>query len=80
MQSSKRYGRSGHLIGKKARLHQTWSIAGLIAAKELMSNPAHLNLITFQLRTSFSELVTFESHSLSTLKIVQFTISLTQHI
>ncbi|KAM3094758.1 glycoside hydrolase 100 family protein [Phormidesmis sp. 146-35] len=47
MQSSKRYGRSGRLIGKEARLYQTWSISGLIAAKELMSNPAHLNLITF---------------------------------
>jgi glycogen debranching enzyme len=40
-------GRSGRLIGKEARLYQTWSIAGLMAAKEFLLNPTHLDLITF---------------------------------
>ncbi|MCY6494029.1 glycoside hydrolase 100 family protein [Leptolyngbya sp. GGD] len=41
-------GRSGHLIGREARLSQTWSIAGLLAAKEFIAHPDHLSLISLE--------------------------------
>ncbi|MBF2004915.1 MAG: glycoside hydrolase 100 family protein [Chlorogloeopsis fritschii C42_A2020_084] len=41
-------GKNGRLIGKEARIYQTWSIAGLLAAKEIIANPAYLDLITFE--------------------------------
>jgi hypothetical protein len=47
-------GRSGRLIGKEARLYQTWSIAGLLAAKEFINHPAHLSLINFEWQMEFS--------------------------
>ncbi|WP_239033159.1 glycoside hydrolase 100 family protein [Leptothermofonsia sichuanensis] len=40
-------GPDGRLIGKEARKFQTWTIAGYLLAKELLANPHHLNLITF---------------------------------
>jgi hypothetical protein len=40
-------GKNGRLIGKEARIYQTWSIAGLLAAKEFIANPEHLKIITF---------------------------------
>lgn len=40
-------GKNGRLIGKEARIYQTWTIAGLLAAKELSLNPRHLDLISF---------------------------------
>jgi hypothetical protein len=40
-------GRYGHLIGREARKHQTWTIAGYLVAKALMSNLEHLSLICF---------------------------------
>ncbi|MGF1676471.1 MAG: glycoside hydrolase 100 family protein [Rivularia sp. (in: cyanobacteria)] len=40
-------GKNGRLIGKKARKYQLWTIAGLLLAKELISNPSHLKLICF---------------------------------
>jgi len=40
-------GPDGRLIGKEARKYQTWTIAGYLLAKELIANPAHLKLITF---------------------------------
>ncbi|MGG6263928.1 glycoside hydrolase 100 family protein [Leptolyngbya sp. AN03gr2] len=40
-------GRSGRLIGKEARLYQTWSIAALIAAQEFVTDANHLNLLSF---------------------------------
>ncbi|BAZ11664.1 neutral invertase [Calothrix sp. NIES-4071] len=40
-------GKNGRLIGKEARSHQTWTIAGLLAAKELLANPEYINLIGF---------------------------------
>ncbi len=40
-------GKNGRLIGKEARIYQTWTIAGLLAAKELFLNPQHLDLISF---------------------------------
>jgi Alkaline and neutral invertase len=36
------------LIGKEARIYQTWTIAGLLAAKELIANPKYLDLISFE--------------------------------
>ena len=40
-------GTNGRLIGKEARKYQTWTIAGFLLAKELMNNPKHLALISF---------------------------------
>ena len=40
-------GKSGRLIGKEARKYQTWSIAGYLLTKELMANPKHLKLVSF---------------------------------
>lgn len=40
-------GHLGRLIGKEARLYQTWSLAGLIAAKAFVGDSTHLDLITF---------------------------------
>ncbi|WP_373526974.1 glycoside hydrolase 100 family protein [Nostoc sp.] len=40
-------GHNGRLIGKEARIYQTWSIAGLLAAKQLLANPEYLELISF---------------------------------
>lgn len=40
-------GKTGRLIGKEARKNQTWSIAGYLLAKELLANPKHLKLFSF---------------------------------
>ena len=40
-------GPDGRLIGKEARKCQTWTITGYLLAKELLANPGHLKLITF---------------------------------
>ncbi|NDJ19963.1 glycoside hydrolase 100 family protein [Myxacorys almedinensis] len=40
-------GKNGRLIGKESRTHQTWSIAALIAAQELMKSPEHSKWIGF---------------------------------
>lgn len=40
-------GRNGRLIGKEARKYQTWTIAGYLVAKELIANPKHLELFSF---------------------------------
>jgi hypothetical protein len=40
-------GNNGRLIGKEARIYQTWSIAGLLAAKKFVENPKYLELISF---------------------------------
>jgi ribosomal protein L21E len=40
-------GPDGRLIGKEARKYQTWTIAGYLLAKEIIANPAHLKLVTF---------------------------------
>jgi len=40
-------GNNGRLIGKEARIYQTWSIAGLLAAKLFLANPDYLELISF---------------------------------
>lgn len=44
-------GKNGRLIGKEARKYQTWTIAGLLVAQELIANPAHLALISFEENT-----------------------------
>jgi hypothetical protein len=41
-------GKSGRLIGKQARKYQTWTIAGFLLAKELIDNPTHLPLMSFE--------------------------------
>jgi ribosomal protein L21E len=41
-------GPDGRLIGKEARKYQTWTISGYLLAKELIFNPTHLKLITFE--------------------------------
>lgn len=37
----------GRIIGRQARLYQTWTIAGYLMAQYLIENPHHLNLIQF---------------------------------
>ncbi|WP_442949526.1 hypothetical protein [Nostoc sp.] len=34
-------------MAKEARIYQTWSIAGLLAAKKFLENPEYLELISF---------------------------------
>ncbi len=41
-------GRNGRLIGKEARKYQTWTLSGFLMAKELVANPEHLALISFE--------------------------------
>ncbi len=41
-------GRDGRLIGKEARAFQTWSIAGFIAAQEMLAQPQHTELFTYE--------------------------------
>ncbi|NDJ23484.1 alkaline invertase [Nostoc sp. B(2019)] len=43
-------GKNGRLIGKEARKYQTWTFAGFLVAKELISNPSHLELISFDIQ------------------------------
>lgn len=40
-------GGNGRLIGRMARRHQTWSIAGMLLAQELLDRPQNLALIHF---------------------------------
>ncbi len=40
--------KNGRLIGKEARVLQTWTIAGFLVAQQLMDNPAYLELISFE--------------------------------
>lgn len=40
--------KNGRLIGKEARKFQTWTIAGFLAAWELLENPKNLDLISFE--------------------------------
>ena len=40
--------KQGRLIGKEARIYQTWTLAGLLAAKEIMANPKHIELFSFE--------------------------------
>jgi hypothetical protein len=40
-------GKNGRLVGKQARKYQTWTMAGFLVAKDLMANPDHLGLFSF---------------------------------
>lgn len=40
-------GKNARLVGKEARRYQTWTIAGYLLAKELVENPHHLKLVSF---------------------------------
>lgn len=40
-------GKQGRLVGREARKYQTWTIAGFLAAQELIANPDYLALISF---------------------------------
>ncbi len=40
-------GHYGQLVGKEARRFQTWSIAGFLAAYQLLEQPKHMDLIAF---------------------------------
>lgn len=40
--------RNGKFIGKQARLHQTWSIAGFLTSKMLIENPEKASLLFFE--------------------------------
>ncbi|MGD1874583.1 MAG: glycoside hydrolase 100 family protein [Mastigocoleus sp.] len=41
-------GKKGRLIGRQARLYQTWTISGFLLAKELIKNPSKLPLVSFE--------------------------------
>ncbi|KAJ9550112.1 hypothetical protein OSB04_014157 [Centaurea solstitialis] len=41
-------GKSGRYIGKQARKHQTWSIAGYLVAKMMLEDPSHLGMIALE--------------------------------
>ena len=41
-------GKCGRLIGKEARKYQTWTLAGLIVARQLLANPSYWKLIGFE--------------------------------
>ncbi|MEN9567966.1 MAG: hypothetical protein RLZZ69_3162, partial [Cyanobacteriota bacterium] len=41
-------GKSGRLIGKEARKYQTWTLAGLLVARQLIANPTYLKLLDFE--------------------------------
>lgn len=40
-------GKTGRLVGKEARQFQTWTIAGLLAAYELLTHPEKLDILAF---------------------------------
>jgi hypothetical protein len=50
-------GRNGRLVGKASRKYQTWTIAGYLLAKELMENPDHMKLISFDEDPEMQELL-----------------------
>ncbi|KAL4559265.1 hypothetical protein LXL04_031402 [Taraxacum kok-saghyz] len=41
-------GKLGRYVGKQARKHQTWSIAGYLVAKMLLEDPSHLGMISLE--------------------------------
>ncbi|KAG6403624.1 hypothetical protein SASPL_135850 [Salvia splendens] len=41
-------GKQGRYIGKQARKHQTWSVAGYLVAKMLLEDPSHLGMIAIK--------------------------------
>lgn len=41
-------GKLGRFIGKQARRHQTWSIAGYLVAKMLLEDPTRVGMISLE--------------------------------
>jgi hypothetical protein len=41
-------GRTSRLVGRQARRHQTWTIAGYIAAKTILANPDNITPLVFE--------------------------------
>ncbi|KAL0422837.1 UNVERIFIED_CONTAM: putative alkaline/neutral invertase B [Sesamum latifolium] len=41
-------GKLGRYIGKQARKHQTWSIAGYLVAKMMLEDPSHLGMVAIE--------------------------------
>ncbi|XBJ02149.1 hypothetical protein VPH35_021606 [Triticum aestivum] len=41
-------GKLGRYVGKQARKHQTWSIAGYLVAKMMLEDPSHLGMISLE--------------------------------
>lgn len=41
-------GTFGRYVGKQARKHQTWSIAGYLVAKMMLEDPSHLGMISME--------------------------------
>jgi hypothetical protein len=40
-------GKNGRLVGKASRKYQTWTIAGLILAKQLLKDPSKISIFSF---------------------------------
>ncbi|KAK4437697.1 putative alkaline/neutral invertase B [Sesamum alatum] len=41
-------GKLGRYVGKQARKHQTWSIAGYLVAKMMLEDPSHLGMVAIE--------------------------------
>ncbi|CAI5506114.1 unnamed protein product [Closterium sp. Naga37s-1] len=41
-------GKLGRYVGKQARKHQTWSVAGYLVAKMMLEDPSHLGIIALE--------------------------------
>ncbi|XP_057494789.1 probable alkaline/neutral invertase B isoform X2 [Actinidia eriantha] len=41
-------GKLGRYIGKQARKHQTWSVAGYLVAKMMLEDPSHLGMVALE--------------------------------
>ncbi|KAJ8439834.1 hypothetical protein Cgig2_029094 [Carnegiea gigantea] len=41
-------GKTGRYIGKQARKHQTWSIAGYLVAKMMLEDPSHVGMVSLE--------------------------------
>lgn len=49
--------RSGRLVGKQARLYQTWSIAGYLTAKMMLKNPEAATWLTCEEEDAFASMM-----------------------
>ncbi|VFQ83413.1 unnamed protein product [Cuscuta campestris] len=41
-------GKRGRFVGKQARKHLTWSIAGYLVAKMMLEDPTHLGMVAME--------------------------------
>jgi hypothetical protein len=46
-------GKNARLIGKQSRKYQAWTIGAFLVAKKLITNPSHLELISFDMEEVF---------------------------